>query len=186
MVLEALSPRMVHCAWLRAGCGGRCGGQSCDCALRRHSALSAIDGRGAFGATRRGDAGRRTSGRDAGPGSFIRGLHAATGDLSHARTGHSWRAGGGVTMTNAAGGIQQGYSVGQLVALSDHITQMGWNPLTGPNEPRFAIRKGAGLRFFDMTRGVFKAAARAGKGRRGRRGVCAGRGRLPGDAGAEL
>jgi purine-nucleoside phosphorylase len=54
-------------------------------------------------------------------------------------------------LTNAAGGIQQGYSVGQLVALADHINQMGWNPLTGPNEPRFAVRKGAGLRFFDMT-----------------------------------
>ncbi|HEV2488088.1 MAG TPA: purine-nucleoside phosphorylase [Terracidiphilus sp.] len=56
-----------------------------------------------------------------------------------------------VVLTNAAGGIQQGYYVGQLLALADHINQMGWNPLTGPNEPRFAMRKGAGLRFFDMT-----------------------------------
>lgn len=56
-----------------------------------------------------------------------------------------------VVLTNAAGGIQQGYSVGQLVTLSDHINQMGWNPLLGPNEARFAICKGAGLRFFDMT-----------------------------------
>jgi purine-nucleoside phosphorylase len=56
-----------------------------------------------------------------------------------------------VVLTNAAGGIQQGYHVGQLVALADHINHMGWNPLTGPNEARFAIRKGAGLRFFDMT-----------------------------------
>jgi purine-nucleoside phosphorylase len=54
-------------------------------------------------------------------------------------------------LTNAAGGIQAGYSVGQLVALSDHINFMGWNPLTGPNEPRFACVPGAGLRFFDMT-----------------------------------
>jgi purine-nucleoside phosphorylase len=61
-----------------------------------------------------------------------------------------------VVLTNAAGGIQQGYSVGQLVALGDHINQMGWNPLTGPNEPRFAIRKGAGLRFFDMTEAYSK------------------------------
>jgi purine-nucleoside phosphorylase len=56
-----------------------------------------------------------------------------------------------VVLTNAAGGIQEGYHVGQLVALADHINHMGWNPLTGPNEPRFAMRKGAGLRFFDMT-----------------------------------
>ena len=28
---------------------------------------------------------------------------------------------------------------------------MGWNPLTGPNEPRFASIPAAGLRFFDMT-----------------------------------
>lgn len=56
-----------------------------------------------------------------------------------------------VVLTNAAGGIQQGYSVGQLVLLKDHINQMGWNPLTGPNEARFASCNGAGLRFFDMT-----------------------------------
>jgi purine-nucleoside phosphorylase len=56
-----------------------------------------------------------------------------------------------VVLTNAAGGIAEGLSIGQLVALSDHINMMGWNPLTGPNEPRFAVTKGAGLRFFDMT-----------------------------------
>jgi purine-nucleoside phosphorylase len=56
-----------------------------------------------------------------------------------------------VVLTNAAGGIQQGYHVGQLLALGDHLNHMGWNPLTGPNEARFAMRKGAGLRFFDMT-----------------------------------
>lgn len=56
-----------------------------------------------------------------------------------------------VVLTNAAGGIQAGYSIGQLVALADHINFMGWNPLTGPNESRFACIPGAGLRFFDMT-----------------------------------
>ena len=56
-----------------------------------------------------------------------------------------------VILTNAAGGIQEGYRVGQLVALGDHINFMGWNPLIGPNESRFAARPGAGLRFFDMT-----------------------------------
>jgi purine-nucleoside phosphorylase len=61
-----------------------------------------------------------------------------------------------VVLTNAAGGIQQGYSIGQLVALADHINFMGWNPLTGPNEPRFACIPGAGLRFFDMTEAYSK------------------------------
>jgi len=62
-----------------------------------------------------------------------------------------------VVLTNAAGGIQAGYHVGQLVALADHINMMGWNPLNGPNEPRFACRPGAGLRFFDMTEAYSKA-----------------------------
>src|SRR5580700_2554530 len=61
-----------------------------------------------------------------------------------------------VVLTNAAGGIQAGYSIGQLIALSDHINFMGWNPLTGPNEPRFACIPGAGLRFFDMTEAYSK------------------------------
>jgi purine-nucleoside phosphorylase len=61
-----------------------------------------------------------------------------------------------VVLTNAAGGIQVGYRVGQLVVLADHINQMGWNPLTGPNEPRFGFRPGAGLRFFDMTEAYSK------------------------------
>lgn len=59
-------------------------------------------------------------------------------------------------LTNAAGGIKQGYEIGQLVALADHINFMGWNPLTGPNEPRFACIPGAGLRFFDMTEAYSK------------------------------
>jgi purine-nucleoside phosphorylase len=61
-----------------------------------------------------------------------------------------------VILTNAAGGIQEGYRVGQLVALSDHINFMGWNPLIGPNEPHFAVRPGAGLRFPDMTEAYSK------------------------------
>ena len=61
-----------------------------------------------------------------------------------------------VVLTNAAGGIAEGYRVGQLVALSDHINGMGWNPLVGPNEPRFGFAPGAGLRFFDMTEAYSK------------------------------
>jgi purine-nucleoside phosphorylase len=73
-----------------------------------------------------------------------------------------------VVLTNAAGGIAEGYAVGQIVALADHINLLGWNPLVGPNEPRFAARPGAGLRFFDMTeaysrrlRGLAREAALA-------------------------
>jgi purine-nucleoside phosphorylase len=62
-----------------------------------------------------------------------------------------------VVLTNAAGGIAEGLEIGQLVALSDHINFMGWNPLTGPNEPRFACIPTAGLRFFDMTESYSKA-----------------------------
>jgi purine-nucleoside phosphorylase len=62
-----------------------------------------------------------------------------------------------VVLTNAAGGIAEGYRVGQLVALADHINMMGWNPLNGPNETRFGFRPGGGLRFFDMTEAYSKA-----------------------------
>jgi purine-nucleoside phosphorylase len=62
-----------------------------------------------------------------------------------------------VILTNAAGGIREGYRVGQLVALVDHINFMGWNPLIGPNEPRFAVTPGAGLRFPDMTEAYSKS-----------------------------
>jgi purine-nucleoside phosphorylase len=70
-----------------------------------------------------------------------------------------------VVLTNAAGGIAEGYRIGQLVALADHINFIGFNPLAGPNEPRFAVKDGAGLRFFDMTEAYSKTlrslAARA-------------------------
>jgi purine-nucleoside phosphorylase len=61
-----------------------------------------------------------------------------------------------VILTNAAGGIKDGYRIGQLLVLSDHINFLGFNPLIGPNEPRFAFREGAGLRFFDMTEAYSK------------------------------
>jgi purine-nucleoside phosphorylase len=52
-----------------------------------------------------------------------------------------------VVLTNAAGGIAEGYHIGQLVALRDHINMMGFNPLNGPNEPRFGFQPNSGLRF---------------------------------------
>ncbi|MGA9668472.1 MAG: purine-nucleoside phosphorylase [Terracidiphilus sp.] len=61
-----------------------------------------------------------------------------------------------VVLTNAAGGIKDGYHLGQLVALADHINFMGFNPLNGPNEPRFGFQPSTGLRFFDMTEAYSK------------------------------
>jgi purine-nucleoside phosphorylase len=62
-----------------------------------------------------------------------------------------------VILTNAAGGITDGYKIGQLVLIADHINMMGWNPLVGPNDPRFAFdRPNSGLRFFDMSEAYSK------------------------------
>lgn len=54
-------------------------------------------------------------------------------------------------LTNAAGGIRPEYQIGDLVLLADHINYLGFNPLIGPNEPRFGDGVKTGLRFFDMT-----------------------------------
>jgi purine-nucleoside phosphorylase len=50
-----------------------------------------------------------------------------------------------VVLTNAAGGINLGYSQGALVLVRDHINLQGTNPLVGANDDRF------GVRFPDMT-----------------------------------
>jgi purine-nucleoside phosphorylase len=47
-------------------------------------------------------------------------------------------------VTNAAGGINTAYAVGDLMLIADHINLMGGNPLVGPNAAAF------GERFFDM------------------------------------
>ena len=62
-----------------------------------------------------------------------------------------------VVLTNAAGGIAEGYRIGQFVALADHINLIGFNPLVGPNEARFGFQPGSGQRFFDMTEAYSKA-----------------------------
>lgn len=51
-----------------------------------------------------------------------------------------------VILTNAAGGINLGFSQGALVLIRDHINLQGTNPLVGPNDDRF------GVRFPDMSR----------------------------------
>lgn len=48
-------------------------------------------------------------------------------------------------VTNAAGGINTGFQVGDLMLIADHINLMGTNPLIGPNEEDF------GPRFCDMS-----------------------------------
>lgn len=55
-------------------------------------------------------------------------------------------------VTNAAGGINPDYQPGSLVLITDHINFTGTNAALGPNEPRFALSPGAGLRFFDMSK----------------------------------
>jgi purine-nucleoside phosphorylase len=55
-----------------------------------------------------------------------------------------------VILTNAAGGINLGYSQGTLAVIRDHINLQGTNPLVGPNDDRF------GARFPDMTRAYDK------------------------------
>jgi len=43
-------------------------------------------------------------------------------------------------LTNAAGGINLGFSQGALMVIDDHINLMGNNPLVGANEDRFGVR----------------------------------------------
>ncbi len=48
-------------------------------------------------------------------------------------------------LTNAAGGVNTGFSQGALMVIDDHINLIGSNPLVGANDDRF------GPRFPDMT-----------------------------------
>jgi purine-nucleoside phosphorylase len=64
-------------------------------------------------------------------------------------------------LTNAAGGVNTGFSQGGLMVIDDHLNLMGGNPLVGPNDDRF------GPRFPDMTE-VYSAQLRSVADRAGK------------------
>ncbi|MFN7915221.1 MAG: purine-nucleoside phosphorylase [Vicinamibacterales bacterium] len=45
-----------------------------------------------------------------------------------------------LVLTNAAGGINTGFSSGALMVIDDHINLIGNNPLVGANDERFGVR----------------------------------------------
>ncbi|MBX7116763.1 MAG: purine-nucleoside phosphorylase [Myxococcaceae bacterium] len=51
-----------------------------------------------------------------------------------------------LVVTNAAGGINLSFKVGDLMTITDHLNLTGWNPLVGSNDERF------GPRFPDLSR----------------------------------
>jgi len=66
-----------------------------------------------------------------------------------------------VILTNAAGGVNTGFSQGALMVIDDHINLMGANPLVGTNDERL------GPRFPDMT-DIYSARLRAVADRAGK------------------
>ncbi|KAA0550346.1 purine-nucleoside phosphorylase [Bacillus sp. BGMRC 2118] len=45
-----------------------------------------------------------------------------------------------VIVTNAAGGVNTSFKAGDLMLITDHINNMGQNPLIGPNNAEFGVR----------------------------------------------
>ncbi|MFF2448721.1 purine-nucleoside phosphorylase [Neobacillus sp. NPDC058068] len=64
---------------------------------------------------------------------------------------------GMLIVTNAAGGVNESFEPGDLMLISDHINNMGTNPLIGPNDSRH------GVRFPDMSEAYTKDLRAAAK-----------------------
>jgi purine-nucleoside phosphorylase len=77
----------------------------------------------------------------------------------------------GLIVTNAAGGINVSYGEGALVVISDHINLTGTNAALGANEPRFGLREGTGLRFFDMSAAYSARLRTVAKAEAARQGI---------------
>ena len=60
-------------------------------------------------------------------------------------------------VTNAAGGVNESFSAGDLMIITDHINNMGTNPLIGPNDSKL------GVRFPDMSEAYSKELRAAAK-----------------------
>jgi purine-nucleoside phosphorylase len=60
-------------------------------------------------------------------------------------------------VTNAAGGVNESFEPGDLMIITDHINNMGTNPLIGPNDSHF------GVRFPDMSEAYSKNLRRIAK-----------------------
>jgi len=69
-----------------------------------------------------------------------------------------------LVISNAAGGINRGFRVGDLMAITDHINLMGDNPLRGPNDDSLGPRFPSMIDCYDpdLLAGA-RAAARRGK-----------------------
>uniref|UniRef100_A0A1S2M486 Purine nucleoside phosphorylase n=2 Tax=Anaerobacillus isosaccharinicus TaxID=1532552 RepID=A0A1S2M486_9BACI len=62
-----------------------------------------------------------------------------------------------VIVTNAAGGINEDFTPGDLMIITDHINNFGDNPLIGPNDPA------VGVRFPDMSTAYSKTLVKLAK-----------------------
>lgn len=61
-------------------------------------------------------------------------------------------------VTNAAGGVNESFSPGDLMLISDHINNMGTNPLVGPNDSEL------GPRFPDLSEAYSKELRKLARG----------------------